>query len=228
MTPEIIIVPTSHIARESLERVKDVISSAKPDCLAVELDFYRYRAMKSEGKESGFAIMRSMGPLTYSLYWLLKKLQEHLGGKTGILPGSDMMKAADLGSELGIPVAFIDQDIQTTFLGIKKIGLREKLKLIWLLIYGAIGMKLPLPGRKVELDLNKVPEKEVVVQAIGMIKKELPGLYKVLIDDRNRHMARKLITLSEKYGKIVCVIGAGHEDGIRKILESPRKGSTAI
>jgi pheromone shutdown protein TraB len=222
MMPEIILVPTSHIARESLENVKKVVESNKPDCLAVELDFYRYSAMKSEGKESGFAIMRSMGPLTYSLYWLLKKLQEHLGGKTGILPGSDMIKAADLGSELGIPVAFIDQDIQTTFLGIKKIGLREKLKLIWLIIYGAIGMKLPLPGRKVELDLNRVPEKEIINQAIGLIKKELPGLYKVLIEDRNRHMAEKLITLSEKYHKIVCVIGAGHEEGIRKILNAAK------
>ncbi|NTV24020.1 MAG: hypothetical protein HGA85_06660, partial [Nanoarchaeota archaeon] len=47
-----------------------------------------------------------------------------------------------------------------------------------------------------------------------------PGLYKVLIEDRNRHIAKGLVTLSRDNPnlKILAVVGAGHIEGIHAHL----------
>jgi len=40
----IILIPTSHIAEESIQKIKEVIEKTKPDCVAIELDEKRYIA----------------------------------------------------------------------------------------------------------------------------------------------------------------------------------------
>ena len=215
--PRITIIPTSHIARESLEKVKETIEKEKPDCLAVELDIDRYHFLKSNEKGSLMEMIKNLGLFTSLIYFVLKKLQNYLGSKTGIIPGSEMIKAVDIGLSEGITVAFVDQNIGKTMFGIKKIKLSEKLKLFWILIKGIFGMAFPF-GKKTTIDLNKVPEKSLIDQAMSFLKKELPGFYRVLVEDRNRIMAKNLKELGKKFDNIVCVVGAGHEEGMKELL----------
>jgi pheromone shutdown protein TraB len=137
--PKIILVPTSHIARESLDRVRKAIEKEKPDCVAVELDINRYQYLKESRNESTFNMIRILGPPTFLLYWVLKKFQDHFGKKTGILPGSEMIEAVRIAKENGITVALIDLPIDITLSRIKTIPLSEKLKLFKLLIMGVFG-----------------------------------------------------------------------------------------
>ena len=88
-----------------------------------------------------------------------------------------------------------------------------------MLIVGVTGLAIPIRiGKKETIDLNKLPPEEIIDAAIGFLKKELPGLYDVLIEKRNEVMARNLKKLQEKFDNIVCVIGAGHEKGMKKLL----------
>jgi pheromone shutdown-related protein TraB len=215
--PEIIIVPTSHIARESLENVRKAVEKHKPGCIALELDINRYYALRSQEGGSPLGMVKDFGVFAFLVYWVLKKFQKYFGGKTGILPGSEMLAGIEAARESGIPCAFIDQPIEITFSRIREIPLSEKLGLFWLLIKAISGLAYPF-GKKVEIDLSKVPPKELIDQAMDQFRKELPGFYRILVEERNKVMARNLKELGRKFEKIVCVIGAGHEKGMKKLL----------
>jgi pheromone shutdown protein TraB len=47
----ITIIGTSHIARQSVEEVRNAIIETKPDIVAIELDYARYRALLSGKKK---------------------------------------------------------------------------------------------------------------------------------------------------------------------------------
>jgi pheromone shutdown-related protein TraB len=215
--PEIILVPTSHVARESLDQVKKTIENEKPDCVAVELDINRYHYLREQGDGSPIEMMRFLGLPTFLIYWILKKFQDYFGKKTGILPGSEMMGAIGMAKEKGISIVLIDQPIEITLAKIMKIPLSEKLMLLKLLIMGVLGLAIPF-GKKHKFDLNRVPPKEVIREAMSFLRKELPGFYRVLVSERNAVMAKNLKEVSKKFDRIVCVVGAGHEEGIKKLL----------
>ena len=216
--PKITLVPTSHVARESLHLVRLTIEKENPDCVAVELDMNRYQYLKEQGKESTLDIIRALGPPTFLLYWVLKKFQDYFGKKTGILPGSEMIEAVKIAKEKGITVALIDLPIEVTLSRIKAIPLYEKLKLFKLLLMGVFGLAYPF-GKKHKFDLNRIPSKELIEEAMGYLEKELPGFYRVLVSGRNEVMVKNLKDLSDKFDKIVCVVGAGHEKGMKAMLQ---------
>jgi len=216
--PKIILVPTSHIAKESLRRVRETIEKEKPDCVAVELDMNRYWYLEEQGRESAIGMMRVLGVPTFLLYWILRKFQTYFGKKTGILPGSEMVKAIEMAKERGLCIALIDQPIQITLLKIRMIPLPEKAKLLWLLMKSVLGLVYPF-GKEVRVNLNELPPKNLIDHAMNYFEKELPNFYRILVSERNEVMVRNLKELGKRFERIVCVIGAGHEDGMRHLLE---------
>ena len=54
---------------------------------------------------------------------------------------------------------------------------------------------------------------------MDLLKKELPGIYKVLVAERDVYMSKRIKALAREFDKIVVVIGAGHYDGIKKLLQ---------
>lgn len=216
---KIILVPTSHVAKQSLEKVKEVIEKENPDLVAVELDINRYMASKQETKGSTMETLKALGVMTFAFYWTLKKLQSWLGKKLGILPGSEMLQAVEIADKKGIKFAFIDRDIGVTMMRIRNITWREKAKLLLYLFKGfTLDYVILKIRRKGGIDLSKLPPKEIIKEAMRMLKKEFPQLYKVLVVERDHYMAAKLKQLSQNYEKIVAVTGAGHTDGMKKLL----------
>lgn len=212
----ILLVPTSHIAAESLERVRETIEREKPDCVAVELDLSRYYALKSR-ESSSMAAVQAIGPGSFLIFWIFKKLQVWLGKKVGIFPGSEMLEAIKIGQANQARIAFIDRDIRHTFLDIKQMPAWEKLKLVWFLLKSIFVIKFG-GGAGEKIDLRKVPPEELIDQAMDLFKKEFPVLHEILVDKRNEHMASQLNKLSKKFEKIVAVVGAGHRKGMEKLL----------
>lgn len=206
--PTITLIPTSHISRESIKKITATLEKEKPDCVAVELDAARYVAFKKGG---GNPRVKDVGVGGFLLFWTMKRVQDWLGKKVGVLPGSDMVTAVDVARERKIPVIFIDQDIGTTFLRIKAISWREKAKLLLLLVKG---LTLDTFVSREQMDLTKVPEDAVIKQAMDFLKQELPAIYRVLIAERDEHMARQIKHLSTHYPSLVAVVGAGHKEGI--------------
>lgn len=220
----IILVPTSHIAEESLRTVERVISRERPDCVAVELDINRFMALE-QGESSSWHILRQLGPWTFAMFFVMKSMQSWLEKKSGIMPGSDMFKAVRVAEREGVHVEFIDRDIGVTLGRIGRISWRERMRLVLFLVKGlTVDSLLARMGRKerVEIDFRKVPKKELVRDMLRIMEKEFPGMYRVLVTERNLYMARRLARLSHGYEKIVAVVGAAHASGIQELMGKKR------
>ncbi|MCX6817481.1 MAG: TraB domain-containing protein [Candidatus Aenigmarchaeota archaeon] len=213
----IIFVPTSHIAGESVNHVKEAIAKERPDCVAVELDAGRYHALSVQHTKNTLETVRLLGVSTFALFWIMKKLQDYLGSRTGILPGSDMLAGVETAKANGITVALIDQPIGATFYKIKKLPVAEKMKLLKLLFLAVIGIAAPL-GKKEKIDLDRLPPGKLIKEAMTFLENELPGFYRILVSERNAVMAANLQELACRFPKTVCVIGAAHESGIKSLL----------
>lgn len=210
----IILVPTSHVAEESVRKIEQVISQEKPDCIAVELDAARLASLQHPGGKIPFSQLGAGG---FLIIWIMKKLQEKLGEKAGILPGAEMLKAIEIAKTQRITAVLIDRPILETFMKIKSIPFREKGKLLWLLMKG---VTMSVFYRREKINLKTVPGEELIEQALAFLKKELPYFSRILIEERDRHMAEQLLHLNRHYNTVVAVVGAGHKEGIMKLLKA--------
>ena len=57
------------------------------------------------------------------------------------------------------------------------------------------------------------------------VKERYPNFYRVLVEDRNKYMAKKLFKLMRNYNKIVAVVGAGHEEEIIEDIKLLRRSN---
>lgn len=71
-----------------------------------------------------------------------------------------------------------------------------------------------------QFDLRKVPSKELIEKMMGHFQERYPSVYKALVEERNKYMIRQLVRLMKEYPekKILAVVGAGHEKGMRELL----------
>lgn len=202
------IIGTSHIAQESIDQVISIIQKETPDIIALELDYPRFKKLKSNKKEK-FSI-KDINLLNIIGAYIEKKL----GEKVGVSPGAEMKTAINLAKKNNIQIVLIDQDIRITLKKLKKqITLKEKLKFIYDII------KAPITKNNLTIDLTKVPEKKFINKLLKIVKKRYPSVYNVLVEERNKLMAEKLASLMSTNKKIVAVLGAGHEEGITKLIK---------
>ncbi len=216
----IILVPTSHISSESIKLVKKIIKKEKPDCVAVELDMSRFVMMES-GETSNRKAIRQLGPWTFAVFYLMKLIQTRIGSKVGIFPGSDMLSAVREAEKAGIHVEFIDRHIGVTLQRIQAVSWKEKAKMVLFMVKGlTLDSLLSRIGRAkiIQFDPNKVPPKELILEILGILEREFPGLHMALVKERDVYMARRLAGLTQRYEKIVAVVGAGHAPGMQRLL----------
>ncbi len=211
------IVGTSHIARESVQEVDRAIRTKKPDIVAVELDRKRMHGLLKGGNR-GMSIsqIRQVGLKGWMFGNLGGWVERKLGSKVGVSPGSDMLQAYRTARELKIKVALVDQDITVTLKKLSKsITWRERWNFLVDIIKGVF-------GKSIKMDLSKVPDKEIVKKLIQEMKSRYPSLYRVLVEERNKYMARRLAILMKKHPDkhILAVMGAGHEKEVRKGAQS--------
>ncbi|UCG95236.1 MAG: TraB/GumN family protein [archaeon] len=198
----IILIGTSHIAPESLKNIRKAIEREKPDCVAVELDRMRYAALKSKKGNKPTGLFLRM------LSWI----QKELGKMTGISPGEEMMEAVRYSQKKKIKTYLIDQDFSVTVRDISRISVLEKFKLFFMAVFSGFS------GRKI--DLKKVPAKNIVKEALDYLKKHFPQMHRTIVVKRNIYMSQAIKGLSKEYKKILVVVGAGHIEGLKKLLKS--------
>lgn len=215
----LIVIGTSHIAESSLNEIESVFQKVNPDLVAVELDSNRLYAMLSDKKPNySPSMIRSLGLKGYLFAIIGSFIQQKLGDVVGIKPGSDMLSAVRLAQKGNKKLALIDQDIQITISRLSKaIGWKERVHFVVDLFSAPFAKKL-------KIDLRKVPEKELIKKLLKIMKKRYPGLYKVLVEERNRLMALKLRALMDNYPniKIMAIVGAGHEDDLLALIKKSR------
>lgn len=223
MTENIIIIGSSHIAKQSLKEVEETILKENPDFVAIELDKKRFAGLLS-GKRGtlGWKHLKKFGIKGFLFNLIGGWVENKLGKLVGVKPGSEMIMAFNTAKKSGAKIALIDQDIDITMKRFSKgFGFKEKWHLLRDLFMGLFFRKRELKRLGVEnIDLSKVPPKGLINKLLQRVKKDYPGVYMALIDERNKYMAQRLIDLEYKNPgkKIIAVMGAGHEEGVRELL----------
>ena len=192
---------TSHVSHQSIDRIDEAIEKHSPDIVALELDPIRLEALKSGDENSSEG-----GPLFIRL---LRKFQNKIGSKTGLMPGQEMLYAYHKALGEDREIALIDQDIRVTIQKLKSVRRKEKVKAGLSLVAGFL-----LPGG---VDVSDIPDEKMIQQMSAEMKHSYPGLHHVLLEDRNFVMTESLKQVQRENpdSEIVAFVGAAH----RKHLE---------
>ena len=212
------IIGTSHIAKESLDEVKDIIVKEKPDIVAVELDKQRaYALIHNIKSRTSIKDIPKVGLKGWLFAVLGAWAEKKLGSMVGVAPGSEMKMALNIAKSNKIGVSYIDQDISITLKKLSKaITWKEKWNFIADIFKAVI-----LRKKEVDFDLTKVPSKTVIKKLILQFKNRYPSIYNVLVHERNVYMAKRLqrIISSNPDLKVVAIVGAGHEEEILNMVK---------
>ncbi|QLG62314.1 TraB/GumN family protein [Halorarum salinum] len=133
------IVGTAHVSAESVEEVEAVVDEERPDVVAVELDEGRYRQMKGETPDDldPGDLLQGNTVFQFLAYWMLSYVQNRLGDRFDVEPGADMLAAVETAERLGLDVALVDRDIQTTIQRFwARMSLVEKARMVGALAFG--------------------------------------------------------------------------------------------
>jgi pheromone shutdown protein TraB len=187
-------------------RVREEIRRRAPQVVGIELDGPRYHALRNKNKD------RSGTPVVYRL---LADFQTRIANQYGVEAGDEMLAASDEAKALNVPLALIDKDAQQTFARLRKeMRFGEKMRLFGSAVVGLLPI---LPGKSIEKQVEEMQED--YASYFTQMEKQFPTLKRVLLDERNEHMARALQDLARTNERVVAVVGDGHVDGIHAILK---------
>ncbi|MCX8172652.1 MAG: TraB/GumN family protein [Archaeoglobaceae archaeon] len=212
MEKKLILIGTAHVLQKSVEEVKNVIEKEKPDAVAVELCYARYKALLGEREEVKVIDILKKGDFFLILIQLLLGyFQRKIGEEMKTKPGEEMLTAINKAKEINADILLIDRDITITFKRLwNQMSFFEKLRFLYHILRGAFGR---------DLDVEDILKEDIIDLLVKEFRKVSPKAAKVLIDERDEFMAFNLIKAMEKYNKIVAVVGAGHKKGIMDAIE---------
>ena len=206
---------TAHVATASVEAVKQNIEEWGPDIVAVELCKGRHDALTQEkrfDKEGLLKVIKEGRAPMVLLQSLLAAEQRKLGLDEGQQPGAELLAAVETAKEYELQVELVDRDIQTTLRRAwNKMRFREKMGLMWAL--------LSEDDSDEELELeDMLADKDLLTSLMEELREVSPGAGEVLIDERDEFIASKISAIRGN-GKVLAVLGAGHLDGVSKLLK---------
>jgi len=221
----IFILGTSHVSKFSMKQIEFMFDNYEFSAVLVELDEDRLKALTDKNTRKNYfsiSLLREFGPFTTITLSLLKFLQDLIGSKVGVMPGSDMIHAIKLALLYRKEVFLIDQPIILTMQDFQKVPLKEKIKLFFylFLIFPASLFNKKRKYRSIEDMMDKT---------MYSFKKKFPKFYYYLVVKRNRFMVNQILKIRNKVqGKILVVVGEGHRKGITSMLEKRIKKKSQI
>lgn len=197
----ITIIGVGHVFAIS-ENVKELIRSRRPEVVCLELDPARYRALLERTESTRVPIQ----------YRLLAYVQKRMASKFGSEVGDEMLAAAKAAGEIGAKVALIDMDASKVFALLwRRMSFKEKMHL-----FGGAIVGLFITKETVEKEMEKYETQGD--QYMAVLSEGFPAVKEVLIDDRNKHMARQISAILVEHPSIVAVVGDGHVAGLVEAL----------
>lgn len=221
MLENILLIGTSHISSDSINEIKLNFFNFKPTIIAVELDNNRMFALEHPETQQKniniFKTIKDVGLTGFIFLIVGKALQKKLGNIVNLQPGSDMLIATKLAKQNNLKLFLIDRPIQITLKRFsKEFKFKEKLTIIKDVFLGIFSKK-----QRIKFDIKSVPKDELIEELLKQTKLKYPSLYKVLIEERNHYMAKKLIHIHKKFPneRILVVVGAGHKQEMYELLK---------
>ncbi len=160
-------------------------------------------ALENPGKSSG----RGGG----GSFLAMMLLERFAGEMTGSPPGQEMLRAVEAARVVGARVAFVDLPIGMTVGSLRKLPLREKVRLgVDSLVSIAL---LPFGG----FNLSKLTEN--LDEQLGLFRLRYPELSRLLLEVREEFMVARIRDIMySTVGQVVAVVGYGHLRSLSKSL----------
>jgi pheromone shutdown protein TraB len=138
--------------------------------------------------------------------------QRYIGGKTGLMPGEEMLHAYRRADSEGLEVFLIDRDIRRTLQRLKSVRRKEKVLAI---------LAAPLSLIFSDFNLDEIPEADKIEKMKKALASRFPELYKVLLEERDIYMyeAIKRIYRQDPEKDILVVVGAAHRRGLEERVD---------
>lgn len=188
------------------DNVKKLILERRPEVVCLELDAARFNALVQ--KRAGAGDNRAV-PIQYRL---LAFVQKRLASQFGTEVGDEMLAGASAAAEVGSKLALIDMDAARVFSQLwRRMTFKERITMFTGAFAGLFFSK-----KRVEEEMEKYEAQDD--QYIQLLSEGFPTFKEVLIDDRNRFMADRLLDLTKDHKNIVAVIGDGHIPGLMPLL----------
>lgn len=209
----IILIGTAHISKISAELVSNIISSENPETVCIELDQQRFDSLSNKTKWQNLdvkTLIKNKQLSTLFLNILLASYQKKLGKKLGVNPGVELLEAIKTAQKNNINVALCDRDVRITLKRAwRSMSFIQKSKFLSMTFASIFDNK-----ELSEKELEELKQKDMLSELMNELGKSLPILKRVLVDERDSYLAKKI---KEADGnKIVAVVGAGHLIGIEK------------
>lgn len=175
----------------------------RPEVVALELDEGRLAALANPGKATG----RGGG----GSFFAMMLLERFAGEMTGSPPGQEMLRAVEAARVVGARVQFIDLPITNTVVALRKLPLKEKVRLG---VDSVISLALlPFGG----FNMSKLTED--LEEQLRVFRIRYPELSRLLLDVREEHMVARLRDIVYfTTGPVVAVVGYGHMKSLAKSL----------
>ena len=213
----IYIAGTSHIAQESKHLIQKSFAEFKPEVVALELDVSRFHALMSEkqGTRSSSGALKQFGIRGFLFFSIGRFIQKRLSKIVNTEPGIEMKEAISLAKKNNIPIILIDRPIDITM---KRVS--ASLNFRFLLSLFKDLLTSPFKAKKRRFNLNTIPNDQLVGYLISEMKKTYPQLYKVLVEERDIYMSKKIIAFAKQNPnkKLLVVVGLGHKAGLSQRL----------
>ncbi|MCI4334302.1 MAG: TraB/GumN family protein [Thermoplasmata archaeon] len=178
------------------------------DGIAIELDADRYRALMAP---TGTEDRRGPSPILLRLW---AAMQQRLGDELGAGAGAEMKAAALIAMERQLPLLLVDDPIRDTLARLlRSLSVKERVTLL----AGAV-VGLFLPGSLVHDQLEAYRQQPS--NYLEELRRVMPGVTRVLLDDRNEHMADRLLE-GQRRGlrRLAVVVGDAHLPGLTQALQ---------
>ncbi|HHD57160.1 MAG TPA: TraB/GumN family protein [Desulfobulbaceae bacterium] len=211
----ILLVGTAHISRQSADLVEQVIREEKPDTVCIELDEKRFAALSNRKRWENLdlkEIIRKKQLSTLLVNLILASYQKKLGGKLGVMPGTELLRAARIAEENGIPVELCDREVRVTLRRAWHATSLWKKGFLVASLFASLFDTTELDEEK----LAELRSKDVLSELMDELGNSLPDTKKALIDERDIFMAEKI--KAAKGRRIVAVVGAGHMEGMQRVI----------
>jgi len=180
---------------KSIETPEGIIEFESPDIIGVELCQTRFNIFTEKPKECAIQDDSIVGKIAEETR---KKAEE-----SNLDYGSDMKTAMFYAIKHNIQLALLDKDI---------IDIRNEMQLIPQeeMVY----LQNELVKFKDENIKKEIDENEVITR----MKKDIPNVFKILVEDRNNFIASNIKKL-DKTKKIIIFLGKAHVKEIERMLE---------
>ena len=201
----ITIVGTAHVLDLS-EQVAFIVRHTWPDAVLVELDEKRLASLArgGEGAEGAGGAPR--------LYRRSAEYQTRAAETYGATPGGDLAAAISAGREAGADIVCIDKDAEQTMRELEAgMSAVERVRYAFQSITGGMRGR----GAVAAAHGRFAADEEGYV---SRMRRRFPTLAAKLIDERDAHMAGRVLEASERYKNMVVVVGDAHVRGVCGLL----------